>query len=55
MLHRKYYHHPSPVSVLSILAFLLFRGTCRILPSRLVELQQRASYYLWGRKSMTAY
>ncbi|KIJ14248.1 hypothetical protein PAXINDRAFT_79551 [Paxillus involutus ATCC 200175] len=37
-------------SVLSLLAFLLFRGTCRILPSQLVELQQRVSYYLWGKE-----
>ncbi|KAH0833100.1 hypothetical protein J3R83DRAFT_12093, partial [Lanmaoa asiatica] len=35
-------------SVLSLLAFLLFRGVCRIFPSQLFVLQQRASYYLWG-------
>lgn len=43
--------HPRPrrtVSVLSLLAFLLFRGVSRICPSQLFVLQRRASYYLWG-------
>ncbi|KAI9567352.1 hypothetical protein HD554DRAFT_991076 [Boletus coccyginus] len=35
-------------SALSLLAFLLFRGVCRIFPSQLFVLQQRTSYYLWG-------
>ncbi|KAI5998572.1 hypothetical protein EDD15DRAFT_179528 [Pisolithus albus] len=36
------------VSVFSLLLFLLFRGICRIFPSQLVVVQQRAAYYLWG-------
>ncbi|KAI6037757.1 hypothetical protein EDC04DRAFT_2100227 [Pisolithus marmoratus] len=35
-------------SVLSLLLFLLFRGFCRIFPSQLFVVQQRAAYYLWG-------
>ncbi|KAI6155743.1 hypothetical protein BKA82DRAFT_119950 [Pisolithus tinctorius] len=35
-------------SVLSLLAFLLFRGVCCIFPSQLFIVQQRAAYYLWG-------
>lgn len=42
-------------SVLSLLLFLLFRGICRIFPSQLVVVQQRAAYYLWGTTPRTGH